>query len=393
MYADQWVLQEGLFDGHTHTRYHISRNEKTVRHHSSEASAAKEEAHRQLFLMAMRHQAEAFAHGIHMPNLREPSKGDPDPILFPSQVRRHNEAMLAALPEGCDYIPYSAVQLYDYSTSPMIAQASVYRCRVLKAYMPGVTNSGYEVTDFFTNRILGVLEKAAKVNMVLSLHLGRPSHDLFEETRLCCELLRELVRATRKFGEKGLKIVVEHIPDWETLEAVLRLPLRVGGTLTIPHLTGDASLFWDRVLGKIINPFAFAKPVMNHADDRRAMIEALRDPKTRRRLWLGTDNAPHPASAKLADKPSPGIWMPSRVIISKLITLFEKKRLPCYALTEFACLNGPAFYDLSVPRRPLRFRRDAFEIPDRYPIGDTGEWLVPFGAGEECQWQFERVSE
>lgn len=389
MYPGEFVVNEGLFESHTHTRFHISREVKGEDLRTSPEDASRVPLHQQIFETAMRLQIEGFAHGNHMPNLFDPSTGKSDPIIIPGQVYRHTQALIKARPAGSTYQPYPVVQLYDWSTVPMIAEAHALGCKIAKGYMPGVTHSGYEITDFFTNRMMAILERMAKIGMALSLHLGIPSltGNPFEETRMCIEMFKELVKATENFGDDGLKIIAEHLPDWETLEAVLSQPDRVGGTLTIHHLTTDASLFWA---DEIINAFYMCKPVLGYEDDRQAMIRALRDPLSRRRLWLGTDNAPHTEEVKCTTG-SPGIWMPSRVALSLLISLFEKKRLSRRALIEFSCLNGPRFLGIPVPMNPLVFRREPFIVPDFYPIGDTGQKFIPLHAGQSCEWQFERV--
>ena len=373
------------FNAHTHSRGHVPQTKpKACALKLTGEAETKMCLQQALFQKVVRLHAEGFWGGIHMPNLFDPYNGEADPIITPWQVYRYRRAITGALPAGSSYRPYPAIQLYDWTTTPMLKEAKALDSLVAKAYMAGVTYSGYALTNLFSNRTLDNLKTMAQIGMPLSLHLGMPSDDLFKETRLGLDMLKELVRVTASFGPKGLKIILEHVPDWETLEALLALPDRVGGTFTVHHLTTDAERFWSN--GHLIDPFFLCKPVLGFEDDRAAMIEALRRPRTRRRLWLGLDDAPHPKSAKLA-KQSPGIWMPSRVAISLLIELFEANGLSLEALNEFACFNGPTFYGIKVPVRRMTLQREPFMVPDHFWVGDTGEQLIPLHAGQMCQWQ------
>ena len=64
-------------------------------------------------------------------------------------------------------------------------------------------------------------------------------------------------------------------------------------------------------------------------------------------------------------------------------TLAEEAALD--RLEAFAALNGPDFYRLPVNEARVTLRREPFTVPEH--IGEGGNAIVPFRAGESLRWR------
>ena len=57
-------------------------------------------------------------------------------------------------------------------------------------------------------------------------------------------------------------------------------------------------------------------------------------------------------------------------------------------LERFASRNGARFYGLPLNTQTITMRRESWRIPDAISYADN--MLVPFRAGEYCQWKLLR---
>ncbi|HMO22072.1 MAG TPA: hypothetical protein PKC98_14030, partial [Candidatus Melainabacteria bacterium] len=114
-----------------------------------------------------------------------------------------------------------------------------------------------------------------------------------------------------------LKIILEHATTKDAVDTVLSLPETIACTLTVHHLY----LTLDDVIGGMLDPHVFCKPVAKLPSDREALLEAAfsGNPK----FFLGSDSAPHTVANKECPCGAAGAYT-APVMMPALIDLFEK---------------------------------------------------------------------
>lgn len=320
----------------------------------------------------VRHTAARFARAIVMPNLRPP-------IVTTEQARAYQERIVAALPRDRSFEPLMTLYLTDNTPSAEIRRAKRSGfIHAIKYYPAGATtHSEYGVTDLHT--VYPVLSAMEEHGIPLLVHgeVTDPEVDIFD--RECVFIDRVLTPLLRQFS--GLKIVFEHITTKDAVDFVVAGPRHLAATLTAHHLLLNRNaLFEDG-----IRPHHYCLPVLKRERDREALLQAATsgDPK----FFLGTDSAPHPVEAKETACGCAGIYT-AHAAIELYAEAFEQKgRLD--KLEGFASFHGAAFYDLPRNTATLSLRRDPWRIPARLPFAEHD--LVPFRAGELCQWKLETL--
>lgn len=320
----------------------------------------------------VRHTAARFARAIVMPNLKPP-------IVTTEQARAYRERIVAALPRDCSFEPLMTLYLTDNTPS-----AEIWRAKrsgfihAIKYYPAGATtHSEYGVIDLRTvYPVLGAMEEHG-IPLLVHGEVTDPEVDIFD--RECVFIDRVLAPLLRQFS--GLKIVFEHITTQDAVDFVVEGPRYLAATITAHHvLLNRNALFEDG-----IRPHHYCLPVLKRERDREALLQAATsgDPK----FFLGTDSAPHPVEAKETACGCAGIYT-AHAAIELYAEAFEQKG-KLDKLEGFASFHGAAFYDLPRNTATLSLRRDPWHVPARLPFAE--HYLVPFRAGELCQWKLETL--
>ena len=320
----------------------------------------------------VRHTAARFARAIVMPNLKPP-------IVTTEQARAYRERIVAALPRDRSFEPLMTLYLTDNTPSTEIRRAKHSGfIHAIKYYPAGATtHSEYGVTDLRTvYPVLGAMEEHG-IPLLVHGEVIDPEVDIFD--RECVFIDRVLIPLLRQFS--GLKIVFEHITTKDAVDFVVAGPRHLAATLTAHHLLLNRNALFEGG----IRPHHYCLPVLKRERDREALLQAATsgDPK----FFLGTDSAPHPVEAKEAACGCAGIYT-AHAAIELYAEAFEQKgRLD--KLEGFASFHGAAFYNLPRNTATLSLRRDPWRIPARLPFAEHE--LVPFRAGELCQWKLETL--
>jgi dihydroorotase len=320
----------------------------------------------------VRHTAARFARAIVMPNLKPP-------IVTTEQARAYRERIVAALPRDRSFEPLMTLYLTDNTPSAEIRRAKRSGfIHAIKYYPAGATtHSEYGVTDLRTvYPVLGAMEEHG-IPLLVHGEVIDPEVDIFD--RECVFIDRVLTPLLRQFT--GLKVVFEHITTKDAVDFVVAGPRHLAATLTAHHLLLNRNALFEGG----IRPHHYCLPVLKRERDREALLQAATsgDP----RFFLGTDSAPHPVEAKETACGCAGIYT-AHAAIELYAEAFEQKG-KLDKLEGFASFHGAAFYDLPRNTATLSLRRDPWRIPARLPFAEHD--LVPFRAGELCQWKLETL--
>ncbi|MBX9860391.1 MAG: dihydroorotase [Sphingomonas sp.] len=312
--------------------------------------------------------ARQFARAIVMPNLSPP-------VTTAAAAEAYRARIIAALAPGVDFTPLMTCYLTDHADAADIEAgfaAGVFTaCKLYPAH--ATTGSAHGVTDIAA--LASVFETLQRIGMPLLLHgeVTDPSVDIFDrEAVFIDQVLSGLVRTF-----PGMKIVFEHITTADAADFVRDAGPLVAATITPQHLHINRNAMFDGG----IRPHAYCLPVAKREAHRLALRAAATsgDPS----FFLGTDSAPHLASAKEAACGCAGIFNAPFALESYAAVFEEEGALDRFE--AFASENGPRFYGLPLNEARITLERGAFAVPER--LSAAGAEIVPFHAGETLGWR------
>jgi dihydroorotase len=305
--------------------------------------------------------AQSFCTALVMPNTEAP-------ILTAADVRQYREAILAAVPSDMDFEPLMSVKLVQSTTPESVTAAHTEAGAIAaKLYPQGVTtNSADGVADVI--QLYPVFEAMERLGMVLCLHGETPGRFCLDREQAFLPTLDSIALSFPK-----LRIVMEHVSTNAAVEAVLQSRDGVAATITPQHLL----LTLDDVVGDLLEPHLYCKPVPKRPEDRDALIRAATSATGK--FFLGTDSAPHAPARKEGAHGASGVFS-APVAIPVVVEVFERVgRLD--ALEAFCSKSGRAFYGLPPTERDLTLVRESWRVPSRVA------GIVPFLANEELSWK------
>ena len=314
------------------------------------------------------HTARQFARAIIMPNLVPP-------VTMVDAAERYRRRILAALPEGAEFTPLMTCYLVDHADAGEIErgfEAGVFAaCKLYPAN--ATTNSAHGVTDIATLR--PALEAMQRIGMPLLVHgeVTDPDVDIFDREAVYID--RVLSGLTRDFP--ALKIVFEHITTAEAVAFVEAASPNIAATVTPHHMIINRNALFDGGL----RPHAYCLPVAKRERHRLAVRRAATSGSAK--FFLGTDSAPHAASAKESACGCAGIFNAPFALESYAMVFDEEGALD--RLEAFASENGPRFYGLPLNEGEVVLERAPVEVPPSLPGPETR--LTPFLAGASLPWR------
>ncbi|MGB5131771.1 MAG: dihydroorotase [Steroidobacteraceae bacterium] len=312
--------------------------------------------------------ARQFGRAVVMPNLRPP-------VTTVESARLYRERILAALPAGTRFEPLMTLYLTDHTAPAEIdrAGASGFVCGV-KYYPSGATtHSDAGVTSLA--RCQAVLARMEERDVVLQLHGEVTGGAVDPYDREAVFIERELAPLVRQFPK--LRIVLEHVTTAAGVEFVRTQGPQVAATLTPQHLLLNRGAMFEGGL----RPHLYCLPLLKRERDREALVAAAtgNDP----RFFLGTDSAPHARADKESSCGCAGVFS-AHAAIEIYAQVFEKAGA-LGRLEAFASHHGADFYGLPRNEGSITLAREAWKIPDSYPLGNGT--LVPLLAGEKLAWR------
>jgi dihydroorotase len=314
------------------------------------------------------HTARQFGRAIIMPNLKPP-------VTSTAQALAYRERILAAVPAGVDFTPLMTLYLTDNTPAEEIRRAKDSGLiHAVKLYPAGATtHSDAGVTDL--RKPAAALEAMAEAGLPLLVHgeVTDPDVDVFDREAVFID--RHLAPLLKRLPQ--LKIVLEHITTRQGIEFVTSAPATVAGTLTAHHLLLNRNAMFSGGL----RPHHYCLPVLKRETHRQALVAAATSGNPK--FFLGTDSAPHPKHAKESACGCAGMYSAHAAL-----ELYAEAFAAADALDKlegFASHFGPDFYGLPRNETRITLRREDWQVPESYPLGN--ETLVPLYAGQTLHWR------
>ncbi|ADW19129.1 dihydroorotase [Desulfobulbus propionicus DSM 2032] len=302
--------------------------------------------------------AAQFAGGVIMPNLVQP-------VDSLERLRAYRAAILDAC-AGEPFTPYMTLFFRSYHREELLAARD--EIIGLKLYPAGITTQSESgVRDF--DRIGDTVALLEDLDIPLLVH-GETDGFVMERER---EFLRVYQWLAETFPR--LRLVMEHITTAEAVELLDRYD-NVGATVTLHHLL----ITLDDVVGGLLQPDLFCKPIAKTPRDREALRQAVLAGHPR--LMFGSDSAPHPRHKKECCGCAAGVFS-APVLLPALAQLFEEA--DCLErLADFVSHHARRFYRLRPPHKQVHLVRAPWTVMEQY------ETLRPFLAGQTLRWRVEK---
>ncbi|XRB23550.1 dihydroorotase [Pseudoscourfieldia marina] len=326
--------------------------------------------------------AATFRRAVVMPNLVPP-------VTNIERAKEYNSRIRSALPANANFQPRMGLYLTDATTPDDVAEAASYDgddvvLHGYKYYPAGATtNSDAGVQNLLAPENASTLRALEDANFPLMLH-GEVTHgevDIFDrEGQFVKNVLMTLLDKYPR-----LRLVCEHVTTEDTLNFVLdaeKQGANVGATITPQHLLFNRCALFA---GNRMRPHNFCLPILKRERHRKALLEAVAS-GTSKRLFLGTDSAPHPIGAKESACGCAGCYTAPHAM-SLYAKAFDSTPYGVTHLRAFACENGADFYGL--PRNlesdgVMTLERTPLDVPETYQFGE--DTVVPLCAGETLEW-------
>ena len=301
--------------------------------------------------------ASVFARAVVMPNTIPP-------VNSAESLKLYEKEILKAAP---GLKPLMTFKLYRDMKKDEVFELKNAGAAAGKLYPAGATtNSEDGIRDWKDIReALSAMEEAG---IVLSIHGEDPQSFSMDREK---DYLPELYKILENYPD--LKVVFEHVSSKEGVKAVLEGGNKLAATVTPHHLLFTL----DDLLGGMLNPLLFCKPVVKTPADRDAVQEAVLSGNSR--LFFGSDSAPHPEKAKFGKSGSAGSYN-TYAALPLLASFFEKSG--CLDMMEdFTSRFGAEFYGMELNSGFITLEKSEYKVPE------LSGGSVPFMAGETLEWR------
>jgi len=316
--------------------------------------------------------ARQFKRAIIMPNLVPPVTTTEMAVAYRARIL---EALQASGASASSFDPLMTLYLTDDTPPEEVARAAESGVvKAFKLYPAGATtNSACGVTDL--GRCKPTLQAMAEHGIPLCIHgeVTDPDIDIFDRERVfVATKLPQILESA-----PGLKVVLEHLTTKEAAQFVLDAGPNVAGTITPHHLLVNR----NALLAGGIRPHLYCLPILKTEQDRLALLDAVRSGC--KRLFLGSDSAPHAKDKKECACGSAGVYC-AHACLELYAEAFEKAGM-LHMLDAFSGANGPAFYGLPPNSGRVVLEQTDWKVPSSIPFGE--DVVVPFMAGSTARWR------
>jgi len=303
-----------------------------------------------------------FGRALIMPNTLPP-------VAAPADIDRYREEIRAAAKED-RFTPLFAFKISERSaelwTAEQLRIAAAEGMVAGKLYPEGATTNAEDGVRGL-DELYPLFDAMDRAGTVLAIHGEDPSAFALDREKA---FLPRLARIAADFPR--LRIVLEHVSSREAVETVASMPETVAATVTLHHLM----LTLDDLVGGLLSPHNFCKPVVKTPADRDALREVVFGGMPK--FFFGSDSAPHPRQAKESAHGSAGVFS-APVALPALVELLEKAGA-LDRLEDFTSSFGAGFYGLPRNRETVTLVDSPWVVP-----GDIGG-VVPFLAGSTLRW-------
>lgn len=299
--------------------------------------------------------ARPFAGAVIMPNLVPP-------VDNPARLDAYRAAIDAAVGEAA-FEPYMTLFFRPYTAAELEAARS--RIIGIKLYPAGVTTNS-EAGVRALQEIEPTLALMQELDIPLLVH-GESTGFVMDREAEFMPVYEHLAGTFPR-----LRIVMEHITTRQAV-AFLDRHANVFATVTLHHLV----LTLDDVVGGLLAPHLFCKPIAKRPEDRDALLAAALSAHPK--LMFGSDSAPHPRHDKECAGCAAGVFT-APIALPMLVELFDRHHA-LSNLQAFVSDNARRIYRRAPPPKTVSFVKEATVVPMQYgPV-------VPFGAGKTVAWR------
>jgi len=298
--------------------------------------------------------ARHFAGAVIMPNLVSP-------VTSVADVLNYRNAIQHYCPDD-RFEPYMTLFFSNYSRETLLEARD--HIIGIKLYPAGITTQSENgVNDF----------DAAEQTLGFMQELGIPLLVHGESNGFVLDREKEFLGIYKHFAEAfpDLHIVMEHITTADSVELLEHYD-NLSATVTLHHLM----ITLDDVVGGLMNPHLFCKPIAKTPRDREALCDAVFG--GHERIMFGSDSAPHPVHKKECCGCAAGVFS-APVALPLLAQLFERAgRLEL--LQSFVSDNARSRYNLKPLARQVTLQKTPYRVADLYGT------VRPFFADAEIEW-------
>jgi dihydroorotase len=305
--------------------------------------------------------AYSFSGAIIMPNLVPPV----DTI---DAVISYRERIMAAVPN--DYFePYMTLFYKNYDKAFLEAIAD--KITAIKLYPAGITtNSEGGVSSFDVDVMRHTLEAMSDLDIPLCVHGETDGFVMDREA----EFMSVYELLATNFPK--LKIIMEHITTKAAVD-MLDKHENLYATITVHHLI----LTLDDVVGGMMRPHLFCKPIAKRPEDLKALLNAALSAHPK--VMFGSDSAPHPQHKKESCGCAAGVFT-APIALQLLCEIFDKHD-KLENLQAFVSDNAQNIYGVCPEFKEVVLAKRDFVVPEHYGS------VVPMYAGETIEWAIESV--
>ena len=308
--------------------------------------------------------SKSFSGALIMPNLAPP-------ITTKEALLSYKQRILKACSED-EFEPYVTIFFqvdYSYEFLNEIKNEII----AVKLYPFGVTtNSETGVASMDIDVLRPTLQSMEKLGIPVCIH-GETKGFILDREKEFLPIYESLAINFPK-----LKIMMEHISSKESIDLLKKYD-NLYATLTVHHLL----LTLDDVVGGMLNPHSFCKPIVKRPEDRDALLQLALEAHPK--VMFGSDSAPHPKDKKETSNGAAGIFS-APIALQALAEVFEKNG-KLNNLNAFVSLNAQKIYGISPIKKSVKLVKKDFIVPNTYNF--KNEKIVPLFAGEILSWTLE----
>jgi dihydroorotase len=243
----------------------------------------------------------------------------------------------------------------------------------IKLYPAGITtNSETGVPSMDVEVLRPTLEAMSKLGIPLCVH-GETNGFVLDREAEFMPIYESIAKAF-----PDLKIIMEHITTKDAIELLDKYD-NLYASVTLHHLL----ITLDDVVGGMLQPHLFCKPIAKRPRDRKSLLKAAL--KAHPKLMFGSDSAPHPKHKKENCGCAAGVFT-SPIALQVLTQLFEEHN--CLDnLNAFVSLTAQRIYDIKPKVKTIKLVKKDFIVPSIYEY--KNENVVPMYSGETITWSIE----
>lgn len=305
--------------------------------------------------------AYSFSGALIMPNLVPP-------VSTLDALKAYKERILAAVPN--DYFEPLMTLFYKNYDKDFLANVAD-AITAIKLYPAGITtNSEGGVSNFNLHEMRPTLEAMSELNIPLCVH-GESDGFVMDREAEFMSIYEMLATNFPK-----LKIIMEHITTKEAV-AMLERYENIYATITVHHLL----LTLDDVVGGLMQPHHFCKPIAKRPEDREALLKValMGHPK----VMFGSDSAPHPQNKKESCGCAAGVFS-APIALQLLCEIFDEHNA-LENLQAFVSDNAQNIYGICAEFKEVTLEKRDFVVPEHYGS------VVPLFAGKTIKWAIASV--